>query len=122
LAISKQYQKANILIVEDEPGIVEFIKTGLEYEGFLVNSLEKGTEAIKYMENNNCDLMILDIMLPDIDGFEVCKKIRETGNSVPIIMLTAKKDVTDRITGLNIGADDYLTKPFSFDELLARRL
>ncbi len=120
MSFDNQYQKASILIVEDEPGIVEFIKTGLEYEGFLMNSVEKGTEAIKFLENNDCDLIILDIMLPDIDGFEVCKRIRQSCNSVPIIMLTAKKDVTDRVTGLNIGADDYLTKPFNFDELLAR--
>lgn len=120
MSFDNQYQKASILIVEDESGIVEFIKTGLEYEGFLINSVEKGTEAIKFLENNDCDLIILDIMLPDIDGFEVCKRIRQSGNSVPIIMLTAKKDVTDKVTGLNIGADDYLTKPFNFDELLAR--
>ena len=120
MSFDNQYQKASILIVEDESGIVEFIKTGLEYEGFLINSVEKGTEAIKFLENNDCDLIILDIMLPDIDGFEVCKRIRQSCNSVPIIMLTAKKDVTDRVTGLNIGADDYLTKPFNFEELLAR--
>ena len=117
---NKLQSKPIIFIVEDESGIVEFLQTGLEYEGFQISSVDKGIDAIKYLKNKDCDLIILDIMLPDIDGFEVCKRIREAGKSVPVLILTARKNVTDRITGLNIGADDYLTKPFNFDELLAR--
>ena len=113
-------EKATILIIEDEQGIVEFLQTGLEYEGYKVIVAKNGISGLDYAKKDLCDVVILDIMLPDIDGFEVCEKIRESGNTVPVLMLTAKKDVTDRVKGLNIGADDYLTKPFSFDELLAR--
>jgi DNA-binding response OmpR family regulator len=112
--------KANILLIEDEFAIVEFLTTGLRYEGFQVKTATNGEIGIKLFLKENIDLIILDIMLPDIDGFQVCKKIRSLNSEIPIIMLTAKKDIKDKIKGLDFGADDYVTKPFSFDELLAR--
>ncbi len=117
---SPNLEHISVLIVEDEDGIIEFLQTGLELEGFITEIAKSGISALKLAEKELYDIVILDIMLPDIDGFEVCRILRSRGNNVPILMLTAKKDVTDRVKGLNIGADDYLTKPFSFDELLAR--
>ncbi len=109
-----------ILIIEDEPTITEFLKTGLTYEGYQVLVAENGRDGLDSLKNHDIDLIILDIMLPDIDGFEVCRRIRAKGINIPILMLTAKKEISDRVKGLDLGADDYLTKPFSFDELLAR--
>jgi len=109
-----------ILVIEDEPTITEFLKTGLAYEGYEVIVALDGKTGLDLFREKEFDLIILDIMLPDIDGFEVCRRIRETGIETPILMLTAKKEISDRVTGLDIGADDYMTKPFSFDELLAR--
>ncbi len=109
-----------LLIIEDETTILELLKAGFKYEGYQVLAVETGKEGLFLLENKNIDLLILDIMLPDIDGYELCKKIRAKGLDLPILMLTAKKEVQDRVTGLDAGADDYLTKPFSFEELLAR--
>ncbi len=114
------FAKPFILIVEDEPEIADFLKIGLSYEGYEVSVAKDGKTGIEQIRKGKVDLVILDIMLPDIDGFEVCRKIRRMGMSIPILMLTAKKDIPDRIKGLDAGADDYLTKPFSFFELLAR--
>lgn len=109
-----------ILVVEDEIKIVRFIKKGLEIEHYTVEVAYNGEEALNKAGINNYDLIILDIMIPKIDGIEVCKKIREEKIETPIIMLTAKDTVEDRIRGLDAGADDYLIKPFSFGELVAR--
>ncbi len=109
-----------ILVIEDEPTIVEFLKTGLSYEGYKVIVALNGKSGLELFKKEKIDFIILDIMLPDVDGFEVCRKIRASDTTVPILMLTAKKDVTDKVKGLDLGADDYLTKPFSFEELLAR--
>ncbi|MHB2154686.1 response regulator transcription factor [Calditrichota bacterium GD2] len=109
-----------ILIIEDDPVICEFLKTGLGYERYQVSICNKGENGLAEIRHNAFDLVILDVMLPDVDGFTVCRNIRELGLSVPVLMLTIKSDVTDRVKGLDSGADDYLTKPFSFDELLAR--
>jgi len=109
-----------ILVVEDEIKITRFIKKGLEMEHYTVEIAYDGKEALEKAEINNYDLIILDIMLPEMDGIEVCKKLREAKIETPIIMLTAKNTVEDRIKGLDAGADDYLVKPFSFGELLAR--
>ncbi len=110
-----------ILLVEDESSIVEMLRVGFSYEGYEVDAVEKGREALEFLqERSDVDVVILDIMLPDIDGFRVCQRIRARGLEIPIIMLTAKKEIEDRVKGLNLGADDYLTKPFSFEELLAR--
>lgn len=108
-----------ILVVDDDPEIVSFIKRGLAYEGYTVDTAGDGTEALTRAREREPDLVILDIMLPGIDGIEVAKRLRQ-GGDVPILMLTAKGTVTDKVTGLESGADDYLVKPFAFDELLAR--
>ncbi len=113
-------KKANILIIEDDPVITEFLSTGLRYEGYQVSVSNTGKEGQKMIRQDTFDLLILDIILPDIDGFDICHRVRSFGSKIPILMLTVKKDVSDRIKGLDSGADDYLTKPFSFDELLAR--
>jgi len=109
-----------ILVVEDEMKITRFIKRGLEMEHYTVDVAYDGAEGLEKAEINTYDLIILDIMLPKIDGIEVCKKLREGKIDTPIIMLTAKDTVEDRVKGLDAGADDYLTKPFAFGELVAR--
>ncbi len=111
-----------VLIVEDEENIVEFIKLGLRYEGFQVESCDNGIDGVTVAQRLLPSLVILDLMLPGIDGLEVCRRLRSnpTTRDVPVLMLTAKDDVRDKILGLETGADDYLTKPFSFEVLLAR--
>jgi len=109
-----------ILIIEDEQKIWEFIQEGLKEEGFATDVAQDGEEAHFMATTNDYDLIILDLMIPKIDGLVLCKKLREDKISVPIIMLTAKMGVKNKVAGLNAGADDYLTKPFAFEELLAR--
>ena len=108
-----------ILVVDDDPEIVSFLKRGLIYEGYTVDTASNGTEALAKARESEPELVILDIMMPGIDGIEVCKRFRQA-STVPILMLTAKGTVADRVVGLDSGADDYLVKPFAFDELLAR--
>ena len=109
-----------ILVVEDEIKITRFIKKGLEMEHYTVETAYDGEEALEKAEINTYDLIILDIMIPKIDGVEVCRRLREKKVETPIIMLTARDTVEDRIKGLDVGADDYLIKPFAFGELVAR--
>lgn len=109
-----------ILVVEDEHKITRFIQRGLEMEHFTVDAAYDGEEALSKIEVNGYDLIILDLMLPKKDGIEVCKEIRGKKIDTPIIMLTARDTVEDRIRGLDEGADDYVVKPFAFGELLAR--
>ncbi|PCI22025.1 MAG: DNA-binding response regulator [SAR324 cluster bacterium] len=109
-----------ILLAEDESGVAQFIKKGLEEENYTIDVAVDGEEALLFVATQTYDLIILDVMLPKYDGFEVCTKIRQGGNSVPVLMLTARVAVKDKVQGLDSGADDYLTKPFSFDEFLAR--
>lgn len=108
-----------IMIVEDEKRIVRFLQMELEHEGFETESEENGRRAYERIVQEQYDLVLLDIMLPDMDGLEVCRRVREISD-VPIIMLTAKDDIEDKVSGLDIGADDYITKPFAIQELLAR--
>jgi two-component system response regulator MprA len=108
-----------ILAVDDEPNIVEFLRVGLGYEGYQVESVMDGRAALDRIRQEKFDLIILDVMLPGLDGFEIVKRVR-TNSQVPILMLTARDEVADRVTGLDLGADDYLVKPFSFAELVAR--
>jgi len=108
-----------ILVVDDDPEIASFVKRGLAYEGYTVDTAVDGSEALTKAREKEPDLVILDIMMPGIDGLEVAKRLRQ-GGDVPIIMLTAKGTVVDKVTGLESGADDYLVKPFALDELLAR--
>lgn len=111
-----------ILIVEDEHKIADALKRGLEQERFAVDVAYTGNEGLTYATvRESYDVLVLDRMLPgEVDGIEICKKVREAGNHVPILMLTAKDKTADRVEGLNAGADDYLVKPFAFEELLAR--
>jgi two-component system response regulator MprA len=108
-----------ILVVDDDPEIVGFVRRGLIYEGYAVDTAGDGADALAKMRESEPDLVILDIMMPGIDGLEVSNRVRQASD-VPILMLTAKGTVTDRVAGLDSGADDYLVKPFAFDELLAR--
>lgn len=108
-----------ILIVEDEESIAELEKDYLELSGFQVETEKQGDIGLKRAIDEDFDLVILDLMLPGVDGFEICKKVRETKN-IPILMVSAKKDDIDKIRGLGMGADDYMTKPFSPSELVAR--
>lgn len=109
-----------ILVVEDEIKMAGLLKRGLEEEGYAVDTASNGNDAVWLGTENPYDAIVLDLMLPDIYGFEVCRKLRQAQRWAPVIMLTARDAVTDRVQGLDVGADDYLTKPFSFAELLAR--
>jgi two-component system response regulator MprA len=109
-----------ILVVEDEARIASFISRGLRLEGYQVDVAPDGETALDKAFTHTPDLIVLDVMLPDIDGLEVCRQLRMTGADEPVLMLTAKDAIPDRVAGLDAGADDYLVKPFAFDELLAR--
>lgn len=111
---------STILIIEDEVRISSFISKGLLAAGFTTHATTSGIEGVQHAVHGNFDLVILDIGLPDIDGFQVLERLRGQGVNVPVIMLTARGSVTDRVAGLEGGADDYMSKPFSFEELLAR--
>ncbi len=110
----------HILVVEDEAKLAQFIELELKYEGYEVTVANDGLGGLTSARESQPDLILLDWMLPGISGIEICKRLRSTGDKVKIILLTAKDDVSDRVTGLDAGADDYLVKPFSIEELLAR--
>ena len=112
--------KKTILIIEDEPHIVMGLRDALEFEGFGVISAGKGKDGVALARTENPDAIILDLMLPDINGYAVCEEVRRISPFLPIIMLTARSQETDKIRGLDAGADDYVTKPFSVNELIAR--
>jgi DNA-binding response OmpR family regulator len=109
-----------VLIAEDDPGVQRFVAKGLKEQAYAVDTAATGPEALEQAEINSYDVIILDVMLPGLSGFEVCRRLRESGLKIPVLMLTARDAVEDRIAGLDHGADDYLTKPFEFRELLAR--
>lgn len=109
-----------ILLVEDDPKLAKFVESELSLEGYHVTVAPNGLDGLTIARDAQPDLLILDWMLPGISGLDICLRLRSTGVQVPIIMLTAKDEVPDRVTGLNAGADDYVTKPFSMEELLAR--
>jgi two-component system OmpR family response regulator len=111
---------ARILVVDDEPSIVDSVATALRYEGFEVHEAQAGRDALKAAEALRPDLMVLDIMLPDLDGLEVTRRLRRDGIRVPVLFLTARDSTEDKIAGLTVGGDDYVTKPFSLAELVAR--
>src|SRR5260370_26527253 len=112
-------RKPTVLIVDDEPQIIDFLWLGFTYDGFAVTVARTGPEALQSLTQQRPDIVILDLMLPDLDGMAVAQHIRQA-NDTAIIMLTARDDVEDRVAGLDIGADDYVTKPFAFKELMAR--
>lgn len=109
-----------VLVVDDEPSIVTLVKFNLEKSGFNVDTAADGRSAVELSKQSSYDLMVLDIMLPELDGIEVLKELRKTGIDTPVILLTAKDEELDKIIGLELGADDYITKPFSPRELTAR--
>ena len=109
-----------VLVVDDEPNIRELVQVALKFHGCAVATAANGIEAIRQAEVIEPDLIVLDVMLPDIDGFEVCRRLRAAGNDVPVIFLTARDTSSDTVTGLAIGGDDYVTKPFSVEALVAR--
>ena len=109
-----------ILLVEDEKRIARFVQRGLKEERYVVDVAENGERALFLAEVNPYDLMILDLMLPDKDGMQVCRELRTKKINLPVLMLTARNSLEDKVSGLDSGADDYLTKPFAFEELLAR--
>lgn len=111
---------SRILVVEDEPSMRLGLKDNLEFEGYSVEFADDGESAYKKIKTQKFDLILLDVMLPKMNGFDVCKKVRSEGVTTPIILLTAKGEEIDKVLGLELGADDYVTKPFSLRELLAR--
>ncbi|GAA1101159.1 response regulator transcription factor [Nocardiopsis exhalans] len=111
---------SRVLIVEDEERIASFVRKGLTASGFTTTVVGTGAEAVDYAVTGGFDLMLLDLGLPDTDGFDVLRRVRSLGVDVPVVILTARDGVRDTVTGLEIGADDYVTKPFRFEELLAR--
>lgn len=112
--------KPTILIVEDEQKLSRVLQLELEYEGYDINIADNGIDALRLMENNHWDLVLLDIMLPELSGLEVLRRVRRTDEMTPIILLTARDQVHDKVSGLDLGANDYVTKPFQIEELLAR--
>jgi two-component system, OmpR family, response regulator len=110
----------NLLVVDDELFLRGAVAASLRFLGFDVAVAENGTDALRLARNNPYDLLILDVMLPDIDGSEIVRRLRREGNRVPVIFLTAKDTQDDKVTGLTIGGDDYMTKPFGLEELAAR--
>jgi DNA-binding response OmpR family regulator len=112
--------RKTILVIEDEPQIVMGLRDSLEFEGFRVAAAGKGRDGISLARSEAPDAVILDLMLPDMNGYAVCEEIRRQSAFIPIIMLTARSQETDKIRGLDVGADDYVTKPFSVNELIAR--
>lgn len=112
--------RSGILVIDDDEKITSMLRRGLAFEGYDVYTANNGAEGLSMILSADPDLIILDVMMPKIDGFEVCRRLREGGSTVPVLMLTAKDEVENRVKGLDIGADDYLVKPFALEELLAR--
>ncbi len=111
---------ARVLVVDDEPYITDLISTALRFEGFQTAVALNGTEALKLLSENTFDMVVLDVMLPDIEGTEVCRRLRESGHQEAVLFLTARDASEDAVAGLRSGGDDYMTKPFSLEELVAR--
>jgi len=112
--------EAKLLVVEDEPNIRELLATSLRFAGFEVHVAADGATALKQASTHHPDLVVLDVMLPDMDGFTVTRKLRESGRILPIVFVTARDSVEDKVKGLTVGGDDYVTKPFSLEEVVAR--
>lgn len=112
--------KESILVIDDDEKITSMLRRGLAFEGYAVRTARNGAEGLEQVRQEEPDLVVLDIMMPGVDGWEVCRRLREAGSRVPVLMLTAKDEIGDRVRGLDAGADDYLIKPFALEELLAR--
>jgi two-component system, OmpR family, response regulator MprA len=109
-----------ILVVDDEPAVRESLRRALQLEGYDVELAGDGEEALFRLQRNSVDALVLDVSMPRLDGLETCRQLRQEGNSIPVLMLTARDEVSDRVAGLDAGADDYVVKPFALEELLAR--
>jgi two-component system, OmpR family, response regulator len=112
--------EARLLVVDDEPSIRELLSASLKFAGFEVYTAEDGAEALRLAEQHKPDLVVLDVMLPDMDGFSVTRRLRERGREMPVVFLTARDETSDKVQGLTVGGDDYVTKPFSLEEIVAR--
>jgi two-component system OmpR family response regulator len=117
---SVQRPEARLLVVEDEPNILELLSASLRFAGFEVVTATGGFDALRTALRQRPDLVVLDVMLPDLDGFDVARRLRSGGDRIPVLFLTARDATEDKITGLTIGGDDYVTKPFSLEEVIAR--
>jgi two-component system OmpR family response regulator len=115
-----EHPEARLLIVEDEPNILELLAASLRYAGFEVCTASNGTEAVEAAHRHRPDLIVLDVMLPDMDGFDILRRLRGGGTYTPVVFLTARDATEDKIRGLTLGGDDYVTKPFSLEEVVAR--
>jgi two-component system OmpR family response regulator len=113
-------ENVKVLIVDDEPNIRDLLSTSLRFAGFSVHAVANGADAVMAAEKGAPDIILLDVMLPDMNGFSVTKKLRSMGINAPVLFLTARDETEDKITGLTVGGDDYMTKPFSLDEIVAR--
>jgi two-component system OmpR family response regulator len=113
-------ENVKVLIVDDEPNIRDLLSTSLRFAGFSVHAVGNGADAVNAAEKGTPDIILLDVMLPDMNGFSVTKKLRSMGINAPVLFLTARDETADKVTGLTVGGDDYMTKPFSLDEIVAR--
>ncbi len=120
MSVSSPPAPSRILVVEDEPAIADIIATAVRHQGHTVVIADHGEQGLERAVDDVFDLLILDVMLPGLDGFEICAALRRDGHNVPVLFLTARDDIDDRLRGLSLGADDYLSKPFSVDELVLR--
>jgi two-component system OmpR family response regulator len=119
-ADGRKQSEARLLVVEDEPNILELLAASLRYAGFEVITAGGGTEAVQAAQRHRPDLLVLDVMLPDMDGFDVIRRLRGGGDRIPVVFLTARDGMDDKVRGLTLGGDDYVTKPFSLEEVIAR--
>ncbi|GAB2970081.1 MAG TPA: response regulator transcription factor [Actinotalea caeni] len=117
---ARQDAEARLLVVDDEPNIRELLAASLRFAGFEVDTAADGQQAVRKALDGAPDLVVLDVMLPDLDGFTVTRRLREQGRHMPVLFLTARDDTSDKVAGLTVGGDDYVTKPFSLDEVIAR--
>ena len=113
-------ENVKVLIVDDEPNIRDLLSTSLRFAGFSVHAVANGADAVAAAEKGEPDIILLDVMLPDMNGFSVTKKLRSMGINAPVLFLTARDETADKVTGLTVGGDDYMTKPFCLDEIVAR--
>ncbi|ONH35667.1 MULTISPECIES: response regulator transcription factor [Protofrankia] len=109
-----------VLVVDDEPAVRESLERSLRFEGYEVSSAQDGAEALDAVTRDRPDIVVLDVMMPRVDGLEACRRLRARGDDLPVLMLTARDGLADRVSGLDVGADDYLVKPFALEELFAR--
>jgi two-component system OmpR family response regulator len=119
-SVAEKTPEARLLVVDDEPSIRELLTASLRFAGFEVVPASDGAEALKLAEQHRPDLVVLDVMMPDMDGFTVTRKLRERGRDMPVLFLTARDETVDKVQGLTVGGDDYVTKPFSLEEVVAR--